>query len=156
MCDFGHIDKNNRPQMVDVSEKKETIRSATAQAEVWLPHVIREKFKDGEIHSKKGAVFQTAIIAGTMAVKNTSQIIPFCHQINIEGIKININLKGERALIQCKVNTYAKTGVEMEALVGVQVAALTIYDMCKSLGHNMRIENCRPIEKKGGKNDFKS
>ena len=156
MHNLSHIDKNNNPRMVDISLKKETIRSAIAQTNVWLPEMIRRKFQNGEIYSKKGAVFQTAIIAGTMAVKKTSHIIPFCHQINTEGVKFKIDLEGEYAIIQCKVNTYAKTGVEMEALLGAQIAALTIYDMCKSWGHEIKIDHCRLIEKRGGKSDFKN
>ena len=88
-----------------------------------------------------------------MGLKQTAQLIPFCHQINIEGSGIEIGMQGEFAVIRCHVNTYGKTGVEMEALVGVQIAALTIYDMCKAMGHEMRIEGCRLIQKTGGKSD---
>ena len=142
--------------MVDVSPKPLTIRSATAQAQVWLPEIIRKTLKNGDLHSKKGAVFQTAIIAGTMAVKQTGQIIPFCHLLNIEGIDFNISLKGEYATITCKVKTHGKTGVEMEALTGVQVAALTIYDMCKSLSYKMSIDHCHIVEKTGGKSEIRN
>lgn len=151
---FSHINQNNQPCMVDVSDKVNTDRTAHARAEVWLPKVIRDQFVDGDIQSKKGPVFQTAIIAGTMALKQTSLLIPFCHQINIEGSSIEIHLEGECAVIDCKSRTFGKTGIEMEALVGAQMAALTIYDMCKAFGHEMKLQNCQLIEKTGGKSDF--
>ena len=135
MSGFSHVDACNNPCMVNVADKKETVRYAKATSEVWLPKVIRDQFKNGDIQSKKGPVFHTAIIAGTMAIKQTSQIIPFCHPLNIEGSQIVIELIDENAVITCSVNTFGKTGVEMEALVGSQVAALTIYDMCKAFGH---------------------
>lgn len=156
MKEFSHVDKNNNPCMVDVSDKKETSRFAHARTEVWLPKIIRDEFIDGDIVSKKGPVFQTAIISGIMALKKTSELIPFCHQLNIEGSKIEINLVGENAVIDCRVKTFGKTGVEMEALMGAQISALTIYDMCKAFGHEMIIRNGRLIEKKGGKSDFKN
>lgn len=156
MKEFSHVDKENNPCMVDVSEKKETSRYALARTEVWLPKIVREQFVDGDIRSKKGPVFQTAIIAGTMALKQTANLIPFCHQLNIEGSKVEINLVGENAVVDCSVRTFGKTGVEMEALVGSQMAALTIYDMCKAFGHEMKITNGRLIEKKGGKSDYQS
>jgi cyclic pyranopterin monophosphate synthase len=154
--EFTHIDKKNNPCMVDISNKNETFRSAVAVSEIWLPEVVRKQFKEGDIQSKKGPVFTTAIIAGTMALKQTSSLIPFCHQLNIEGSKIEIDLKNEHAVIRCEVRTFGKTGVEMEALTGAQIAALTIYDMCKAFGHEMKIENCQLIEKLGGKSDFKN
>lgn len=156
MKDFSHVDKDNNPCMVDVSDKSETSRYALARTEVWLPKIIRDQFVDGEIISKKGPVFQTAIIAGTMALKQTAVLIPFCHQLNIEGSKVEIKLEGECAVIKCSVKTFGKTGVEMEALVGAQMAALTIYDMCKAFGHDMEIRNGRLIEKRGGKSEYKS
>lgn len=156
MNDFSHLNQNRNPRMVDITKKEETKRRAVAETKVWLPEKIREKFKDGDICLEKGAVFQTAIVAGTMGLKQTSNLIPLCHQINIEGSEIEINFEGEFAVILCEVSTFGKTGVEMEALVGAQIAALTIYDMCKSLGHEMRIENCRLIEKRGGKSDYRN
>ena len=142
--------------MVDISHKDGTIRTATAMAEIWLPSEVREHFKDGDIYSKKGAVFQTAILAGTMALKRTSLLIPFCHQLNIESCGIVIGLQGEHAVVECSVKTFGKTGVEMEALVGAQIAALTIYDMCKSFGYEMEIHRCRLISKSGGKSDYRT
>jgi cyclic pyranopterin monophosphate synthase len=156
MKEFTHLDKNNNPKMVDVSDKNETFRMALAQTKIWLPKIIRDQFINGYINSKKGPVFQTAIIAGTMALKKTSDLIPFCHQLNIEGSSISIKMEGEHAVIKCQTKTFGKTGVEMEALVGAQLTALTIYDMCKAFGHDMRIEECILLEKSGGKSDFKN
>ncbi len=155
MKEFTHIDNHNNPTMVDISLKKETIREAIAKTEIWLPKEVHSRLLDGEIQSKKGPVFQTAIIAGIMAIKNTSTLIPFCHQLNIEDSKVLIEMNGEYAVIECRAKNFGKTGVEMEALVGAQIAALTIYDMCKAFGHEMRINNCRLIKKSGGKSDFK-
>jgi len=90
-----------------------------------------------------------------MALKKTSELIPFCHPIAIEGAKLQANLVGTSVVIDCVVNTSGKTGVEMEALMGAQMAALTIYDMCKSFGHHMEIKSIHLVEKKGGKSDFK-
>ena len=140
--------------MVNIMGKKETHRKAHAQGRVWLPQIIREQFKDGELQSKKGPVFASAIIAGTMALKKTAELIPFCHQVNIEGSQLEISLQGEHAVIDCNVNCYGKTGVEMEAIVGVNIAAATIYDMCKSFGHEMIIKEIKLISKTGGKSDF--
>ena len=142
--------------MINITKKTKTQRTATAQAQVWLPKTIRDQLVNGDIRSKKGAVFQTAITAGVMGLKQTPQLIPFCHQINIEGSQITIEMQGESAIIQCWVSTYGKTGVEMEALVGAQIAALTIYDMCKSMGYGMKIERCHLLQKTGGKNDYQS
>ena len=100
-------------------------------------------------------MFQTAIIAGTMAVKQIDRLIPFCHSLPIESIGFSINLDGEYVVIYCAVKTFAKTGVEMEALLGVQIAALTVYDMCKSFGHEIKIQNCQLIKKRGGKSDYR-
>src|SRR5690606_9863859 len=101
-----------------------------------LPPEFAGLSSGNEIHLKKGPVFQTAIIAGTMAVKKTHEVIPFCHQIPIEGCKFNITLSNDlRITIRCEVRTTYKTGVEMEALHGAMTAALTIYDMCKAISH---------------------
>ena len=154
MSDFTHIEaESSMPIMVDVGEKAITNRRAKALGSVWLPKAIRERFSDNDIQTKKGAVFQTAIIAGTMGLKQTAQLIPFCHQIKIEGSHIEIHIEDEHAIITCTVNTMGKTGVEMEALVGVQIAALTIYDMCKSIDNTMRIEKSYLVYKRGGKSD---
>ncbi|MCB9059942.1 MAG: cyclic pyranopterin monophosphate synthase MoaC [Halobacteriovoraceae bacterium] len=154
MSELSHVDNNNNPTMVDVSSKEISQRVATAVGEVWLPENICKLFDGEDINSKKGPVFQTAIIAGVMGIKNTSNLIPFCHQLNIESIKINIELHGQIAKIVATVKNSGKTGVEMEALVGVQIAALTIYDMCKALSQEIEIRNCHLLMKKGGKSDY--
>ena len=149
-----HIDKQNNPAMVDISDKSHTHRSATALSYVRLPKLISQEIsKDGELNVKKGPVFHTAIIAGTMAVKNTSQLIPFCHPIQIENIKITITPKEDNSLLEisCLVKTYGKTGVEMEALTGASICALTIYDMCKALSHEIKITETSLLNKSGGK-----
>ena len=152
---FTHIDKKGNPTMVDISNKSKSERKAVARSVVWLGPEITSHFNDGEIVTKKGPVFHTAIIAGTMAVKKTSDLIPFCHPIGLDNCTIEIAMKGDVAEIMCKVSVNAKTGVEMEALTGATVAALTIYDMCKALSKSITIKETRLMEKTGGKNDFK-
>lgn len=137
--------------MVDVTQKNMTHRSATAEAVVKLGAVVMEKLHDGEIRSAKGPVFQTAIIAGTMATKQTSSLIPFCHPLPLEHADITIEVMGEKLRISCHVATSYKTGVEMEAMTGASVAALTVYDMCKSLNKGIVIESVRLLRKTGGK-----
>lgn len=156
MAEFTHIDDRNQPTMVDVGDKTATERQAHARTIVQLPPEILEKLVDGDIQSAKGPVFQTAIIAGTMAVKKTSELIPFCHPLPIEECKITIAAgEQQRIVIDCTVRVHHKTGVEMEALTGASVAALAIYDMCKGLSHDIVIESTQLIEKTGGKRDFK-
>ncbi len=141
--------------MVDVSSKEVTLREATARSIVFLPPEVLTHFDGQEIQSKKGPVFQTAIIAGTTAAKQTGTLIPFCHPLQLESCKISIELdEQKRVVIDCTVKVHHKTGVEMEALVGSTMAALTIYDMCKALSHNMAIEKTYLVAKKGGKSDF--
>jgi len=150
-----HISKNGKPQMVDVSAKKPTTRQAKAQTTVVLPDEVLKAITDGEIQTKKGPVFQAAIIAGTMAAKKTSELIPFCHTLSIDDCKIFMELKSKsEVVITCTVKAKDKTGVEMEALVGASIAALTIYDMCKALSQNIIIRNTLLLEKRGGKTDF--
>ncbi len=156
MKDFNHIDRKNNPCMVDISEKEDTARYALARTKVLLPEIVIEKFVDNDIRSKKGPVFQTSIIAGTSALKQTSNLIPFCHQINIESSNIDITLEGRYAIVECSVKAFGKTGVEMEALMGAQIAALTIYDMCKAFSHSIEIQNCYLVKKSGGKSDYKA
>lgn len=152
---LSHIDKKNQPTMVDVGDKKETQRTAHATAVVYLPDPVRAIIEDGDITTPKGPVFQTAIIAGTLAAKKTHELIPFCHPIGLDGCTINIELDEEgHAVIDCRTNVLHKTGVEMEALTGASVAALTIYDMCKALSHDIVIGDVRLISKTGGKSDY--
>lgn len=152
---FSHIKKNNQPGMVDVSEKKVTHRVAKASALVKLPNEIKNLIKNGEIESKKGPVLTTAIIAGTQAVKKTHDLIPFCHPLSINACDIVIDFNDESDLVvTCSVSIDGKTGVEMEALTGVSVASLTIYDMCKSVSHDIVISDIELLEKFGGKSDL--
>lgn len=152
---FTHIDEKNRPSMVDVADKEITLRSARASCRVRLPSEVMSYFKDGDISLKKGPVFHTAIIAGTNAAKETSRLIPFCHQINLEGVKIFIEKEDSEFLkIESLVRCLGKTGVEMEALSAVSVAALTVYDMCKALSKDIVISEIKLLEKKGGKSDW--
>ncbi len=155
MSDLTHIDQQNNPTMVDVSAKKITKRTATATSTVIFPEEVKSYFQGNELVTKKGPVYHTAIIAGVMAAKKTHELIPFCHPIAIESCKINIitNQQGN-AEISCTVSLHHKTGVEMEALTGASVAALTIYDMCKALSHNIEISATKLIKKTGGKSDI--
>jgi cyclic pyranopterin phosphate synthase len=151
-----HLDKNNRPTMVDVSAKDVTQRIATAEARVRFPRKVAAALRETGHRTKKGPVFDTAIVAGVMAAKQTHNLIPFCHPLPIDkcAIEIEDGGKGE-IVIRCQVSVQHRTGVEMEALTGASVAALTIYDMCKALSHDIEITGVRLIEKTGGKRDFK-
>ena len=151
---LSHINAQNRPGMVDVSDKAVTLRTAVAEAILRLPHQVLKAIEGEDIISPKGPVFHTAIIAGTQAVKRTHELIPFCHPLPVEGITITIEPKDDVLVIRCRVSCTNKTGVEMEALTGASVAALTIYDMCKSISHAMVIERIRLMEKTGGKSDI--
>jgi cyclic pyranopterin phosphate synthase len=152
---FSHLDTDNQPIMVDVGGKSPSRRSATARALVRLPEEVLAHFRDGEINGKKGPVFQTAILAGIMACKKTSDLIPLCHPLALDDCKIRIRLNEAReAEIECSVSCHQKTGVEMEALTGASVAALTLYDMCKAFSHHIVIREIRLMEKTGGKSDF--
>ena len=152
---FSHIDAVGNPQMVDVSKKKMTVRMAKAQAVVWLGSEIISKMKGDELITKKGPVFQTAIIAGVMGGKKTAELIPFCHPIALEDCQIDIKVEKDSAIIQSTVVVTGKTGVEMEALTACSVSALTVYDMCKALSHEIQIKEIKLIEKRGGKKDYK-
>jgi len=152
---FTHIDPSGNPTMVDVSEKKITKRTAKAQATVNLGAEIIALIQGNELITKKGPVFHTAIIAGVMGAKNTSSMIPFCHPLGLDDCKVEIHVKGNSIIIDSTARITAKTGVEMEALTAATVAALTVYDMCKALSHNIIIEEIKLMEKTGGKKDFK-
>jgi len=150
-----HVDDAGRPQMVDVSEKKVSLRVAKAQAIVDVGDDILRQIKNHELVTKKGPVFQTAIIAGVMGAKRTADLIPFCHPIGLDDCQVKIHVKKKKIIIDTSATIHAKTGVEMEALTAASIAALTIYDMCKAMSHNIRIEQIRLMEKTGGKKDFK-
>ncbi|MBL6828589.1 MAG: cyclic pyranopterin monophosphate synthase MoaC [Puniceicoccaceae bacterium] len=153
--DFTHIDKEQRPTMVDVSEKSVTERIAIAESFVYLGTEIMSAFAEAGWSSKKGPILDTAIIAGTMAAKKTSELIPFCHPLNLKSVKINIEPVDEARLrIIARVKVLDQTGVEMEALTAASVAALTIYDMCKAVSKDIVIKSTRLVEKTGGKPDY--
>ena len=157
MSEFSHINEDNQPKMVNVGNKAVTKRTAIAKATMFLGSEIILHFTNNEILTKKGPVFQTAIIAGIQAVKKTADLIPMCHPLMINGVDITIDiLDQEHIEILCKVEIEGKTGVEMEALTGASVSALTIYDMCKSLSQKMIIKEIKLEEKTGGKSDYKS
>jgi len=149
-----HVDDTGLPAMVDVGGRPETRREATAQATVALPPDVLALAKDGEIFAPKGPVFATAIVAGTLAVKRTSDLIPFCHPLPVEKIRFQCELVGGTAVILCTVACTARTGVEMEALTGASVAALTVYDMCKALSLGMEIREIKLLEKTGGRRNY--
>jgi cyclic pyranopterin monophosphate synthase len=150
-----HLDENDQPRMVDVGSKVPTSRTAVAQSTVLLPPEVAKVFDGKDIPTKKGPVFQTAIVAGVMAAKKTHELIPMCHPIGLEKCNIDIRLEGDReVVITAEVGLYHKTGVEMEALTSCSVAALTVYDMCKGLSQDMVITNTRLIKKTGGKSDI--
>lgn len=151
-----HIDDQNNPSMVDIEDKSITKRYAKAKVSIVFPEQIIELFNaDNELTTSKGPVFQTAIIAGTMAAKKTSDIIPFCHPLNLESIKFKVVKESKNQFdIFCNVKLTGKTGVEMEALSGCMGAALTVYDMCKAISHEIKITNCELVNKTGGKRDI--
>ena len=150
-----HLDATNRPTMVDVGAKTATAREATAEATVKLPPAVARELARTGHRTKKGPVFDTAIVAGVMAAKKTHEIIPFCHPLPLERCTVDIASRpGGRIHIKCSVAVHHKTGVEMEALMGATAAALTIYDMCKALSHDIEIGPVRLLEKTGGKRDF--
>lgn len=156
MNEFTHIDASGKVTMVDVGEKKVTHRTATARSIVWLPEQVLAKLIDGDIQTKKGSVFQTAIIAGIMGAKKTGELIPLCHPLGLENCNIEIHINElQELVIDCTASITAKTGIEMEALTGASIAALTVYDMCKALSHDIVIKETKLMEKTGGKNDFK-
>ncbi|WP_395374831.1 cyclic pyranopterin monophosphate synthase MoaC [Marinicella sp. W31] len=152
---LSHVDDHNNPQMVDVSNKKNTFRTARAESRIGLPDAVKAAIQGGDIQSKKGPVFHTAIIAGVMAAKRTHELIPFCHPLGILDCSIDIQPDSDdNIVIQCQVKVEGKTGVEMEALTGCTVAALTLYDMCKAISQDMVIEQTRLVLKTGGKSDI--
>lgn len=154
---FTHVNEDNQPTIVDVSDKVVTKRTAHARTMLRLPEAILEHFHDGDIQCKKGPVFQTAILAGIMAAKKTSDLIPLCHPIGLEDCQVQIVVNEDNLIqIDCTTTVTHKTGVEMEALTGASVAALTIYDMCKGMSHDITIEQTRLIGKSGGKRDYRA
>ena len=149
-----HLDAKGRPAMVDVSAKPATAREAVAECRVRFPAAVAGALRKGGMKTTKGAVMDTAIIAGTMAVKRTHELVPFCHPLPIDGCRFDVGWASDTVLrIECGVRTTHRTGVEMEALTGATVAALTVYDMCKALSHEIVIRDARLVTKRGGKRD---
>ena len=151
---LSHIDEAGNAAMVDISNKKISARTAVASGKVIFPSDVFENLAAKDFLGHKGSIIQTAVIAGIQAVKKTSELIPLCHQINLSKIQIDITPKDNALRIVCKVKCNEQTGVEMEALTGVSVSALAIYDMCKALSHDIRISEIQLEQKTGGKNDF--
>jgi cyclic pyranopterin phosphate synthase len=156
MNKLSHVDAGNHPAMVDIGAKSVTRRTAIAEARVHLPAGVAKTLRAQGFSSKKGPVIDTAIIAGVMAAKRTHELIPFCHPLGLDNCQIEITEDGNALVIRCTVTVHHKTGVEMEALTGAAVAALTVYDMVKALSHDIVIEGLRLIEKTGGKSDYAS
>ena len=155
MSKLSHIDKQNQPTMVDVSDKSATDRTAHARSIVEFPADVARRFSGGDIATAKGPVFSTAIVAGVMAAKRTHELIPFCHPLGLTNCKVTIELDDQqRAVVDCICRVHHRTGVEMEALTGASVAALTIYDMCKALSHEIVIRETQLMSKTGGKEDY--
>jgi len=147
-----HLDSDGRPAMVDVSGKAATEREAEAECRVRFPAAIARTLRGSGLRSKKGGIVDTAIVAGTLAVKRTHELIPFCHPLRIDSVRITIDWHGERELrIACMVKTVHRTGVEMEALTGATIAALTVYDMAKALSHAIVVGPAKLVSKRGGK-----
>ncbi|HYB66635.1 MAG TPA: cyclic pyranopterin monophosphate synthase MoaC [Steroidobacteraceae bacterium] len=151
---LSHLDARDRPAMVDVGAKEVTARSAAAEARIRLPPAVARALRASGHRTKKGPVFDTAILAGVMAAKRTHELIPFCHPLPLESCQIEIAQRGGTIVVRCRVAVHHRTGVEMEALTGAAVAALTIYDMCKALSHDIEIEGLRLMAKAGGRRPF--
>ena len=148
---LSHINKSGKAQMVDVSDKAVTLRTAEAYAEVQVSEIVFNAIKENTV--KKGDVLTTAKIAGIQAGKKTAELIPLCHNIFISKIDVDLNLNEEKSCVEIKsfAKTESKTGVEMEALTAATVAALTVYDMCKALDKSMVISGVKLLAKTGGK-----
>jgi cyclic pyranopterin monophosphate synthase len=151
---LSHLNEAGNPQMVDVSGKQVTQRTATAQAAVQFPTAVFKQLTKNNFLSSKGSIFNTAVIAGTMAAKRTADLIPLCHPLSLTQVNIEIEKGKDLLLINAFIKCEGKTGVEMEALTAASVAALTVYDMCKALSHDIVITQTKLIQKKGGKSDF--
>jgi cyclic pyranopterin phosphate synthase len=150
------MDSNNRPTKVDVGVKAVSLREALAEASVKLPRPVAAALRRSGHRTHKGPVFDTAIIAGVMAAKRTHELIPFCHPLGLEQCSIEIEQRTSGEVrVRCRVAVHHRTGVEMEALTGASVAALTIYDMCKALSHDIEIGSIRLLEKTGGQHAYK-
>lgn len=157
MSDLSHLDASNQPHMVDVSAKAETVREATAQCRVTLGRDLISRMDGGELHNKKGPVLQTAILAGIVGTKKTADLIPLCHPLPLDSVKVEITPHDEESVnVTVTAKTTSRTGVEMEALTGASVAALTLYDMCKAANPAIVISDLRLMKKTGGKSDYQA
>ena len=156
MTELTHVDVQGRPAMVDVSAKAVTLRTAVAESRVRFPAAVARTLRDAGFATSKGPVFHTAIVAGVMAAKRTHELIPFCHPLALERCDVVIDMHDDDAVVRCTVSLHHRTGVEMEALTGASIAALTIYDMCKALSHEIVIADTRLMEKHGGKRDVRA
>jgi cyclic pyranopterin monophosphate synthase len=152
--ELSHVDEHGQPRMVDVGAKTVTRRTATAETRVRFPGAVASVLRQQDFATAKGPVFHTAIVAGVMAAKRTHELIPFCHPLGLEQCDIEIAMNAsDEVVIRCTTGVHHKTGVEMEALTGASVAALTVYDMCKALSHEIVIAETRLVAKHGGKRD---
>jgi cyclic pyranopterin monophosphate synthase len=149
-----HLTARNQPTMVDVGGKEITRRVASAEARIRLPRTVLLALRKSGHRTKKGPIFDTAIIAGVMAAKRTSELIPFCHPLSLDNCKLEVGPAPGGIRILCTASVQGRTGVEMEALTGAAVAALTVYDMCKALSHDIEITGIRLLAKSGGKYNF--
>ncbi|HEX2101409.1 MAG TPA: cyclic pyranopterin monophosphate synthase MoaC [Candidatus Synoicihabitans sp.] len=155
-----HLDANNQPGMVNVGGKAVTAREAEAVAEVVLPPTLARLLEGNEIVGKKGPIFQTARLAGIIGAKRTSELIPLCHPLALEDCRVTLTARAPEqdgtvvVEVRCVASLHGKTGVEMEALTGATVAALTLYDMGKAVSHEIVIRDVRLVRKTGGKTDY--
>jgi cyclic pyranopterin monophosphate synthase len=149
-----HLTARNRPTMVDVGDKEVTRRMASAEARIRLPRAVLLALRRSGHRTKKGPIFDTAIIAGVLAAKRTSELIPFCHPLLLNDCRLEVAAAPGGLRVVCTVSVQGRTGVEMEAMTGATVAALTVYDMCKALSHDIEISAVRLLAKTGGKRDF--
>jgi cyclic pyranopterin phosphate synthase len=153
---ISHVDEKGNPRIVQITEKPVTTRRAVARAKILFPEDVWQQLETMNWSNKKGAIFHTAIIAGIMGAKKTGDLIPLCHPIGMDHCLVEIRTGKERTLeIWCTAEVHARTGVEMEALTGASISALTVYDMCKGLSHDIRITDIELMEKTGGKRNFK-
>jgi cyclic pyranopterin phosphate synthase len=150
---LSHIGSDNQPRMVDVGHKAATQRTARAQARVQLPADVAAQLRDAGHMTPKGPVLTTANLAGVMGAKATPQLIPLCHPLMLERCNVSLTVDGDEIVIVCEVACHGTTGVEMEALTGASIAALTVYDMCKAMSHDIVIRDVRLLHKSGGKRD---
>jgi cyclic pyranopterin phosphate synthase len=156
MGEFSHLDESGKAKMVDVGQKRPTARIAKAQATINLPDEVMKHFNGQDVETKKGGVFQSAILAGIMGAKKTSELIPLCHPLALDNCSVDIKVESKNeVIITTEASIESKTGVEMEALTAASIAALTVYDMCKGLSHDIVIKEVKLLSKSGGKSDYK-